>query len=180
MIIIGFCGLPGSGKSTAIDAIKDLGFVITMGDVIRDEAKLRNVEPSSDNLGNIAKILREEEGQNIIAKKCIDLIVDLNKRIIFIDGIRSPIELQEFKEKWKFPLIAVVIDENLRVKRLLKRYRSDDTENLAKLKERDVREIGFGLTNVIEMADYKISNDTTMKELRKKIRKLVIEVIQNY
>ena len=49
------CGLPGAGKSTAIDAIKDLGVVITMGDVIRKEAKKRNVEPTGENLGKIAK-----------------------------------------------------------------------------------------------------------------------------
>ncbi|MFO8020614.1 MAG: dephospho-CoA kinase, partial [Promethearchaeia archaeon] len=34
MKVIGFTGLPGSGKSTAIDAVGHLGTVVTMGDVI--------------------------------------------------------------------------------------------------------------------------------------------------
>ena len=49
MKIIGFCGLPGAGKTTAIESIKDLGKVITMGDVIRNELLKRNIEPSDDN-----------------------------------------------------------------------------------------------------------------------------------
>jgi len=57
MKVIGFCGLPGAGKSTAIEAINDLGFIISMGDVIRNEAKIRNIEPNDENLGKIAKTL---------------------------------------------------------------------------------------------------------------------------
>ena len=82
MKVIGFCGLPGSGKSTAIEVIKDLGMVITMGDVIRSEAKKRNVEPSSENLGRIAEELRKLKGPQIIAEKCVELIKSQKSEII--------------------------------------------------------------------------------------------------
>jgi len=57
MKVIGFCGLPGSGKSTALIAVEDLGIIITMGDVIRKEAINKNIEPNNENLGKIAKEL---------------------------------------------------------------------------------------------------------------------------
>ncbi|MHA1527044.1 MAG: AAA family ATPase, partial [Promethearchaeota archaeon] len=53
MKVLGFCGLPGSGKSTIIEAIEDLGKVITMGDVIRNEAKKRKITLNDENLGTI-------------------------------------------------------------------------------------------------------------------------------
>jgi len=36
-VLIGFVGLPGSGKSTVLKAIEDLGIIVTMGDIIRNE-----------------------------------------------------------------------------------------------------------------------------------------------
>ncbi|MFX1354041.1 MAG: AAA family ATPase, partial [Promethearchaeota archaeon] len=70
MKVIGFCGLPGSGKSTAINAVRDLGIVVNMGDIIRSEAKNRKIEPSDENLGKIATELREKHGKSFIAQKC--------------------------------------------------------------------------------------------------------------
>ncbi len=69
MKVIGFCGLPGSGKSTVLKAIEDLGTIITMGDVIRNEANHRNIAPSDENLGKIALELRKNYGPEIIAEK---------------------------------------------------------------------------------------------------------------
>jgi len=177
MKIIGFCGLPGSGKSTAIEAIADLGKIVTMGDVIRDEAKKRNIEPSGKNLGKIAKDLREKGGPSVIAKKCIELIKNLDDEIVIVDGVRSFYEVNEFRREWKFPLIAIELSDQERFKRLYERARSDDSKSIDEIIQRDKREIGFGLKEVVRNADYKIQNDSTKEMLKTKTRKLVLEVI---
>jgi len=180
MKVIAICGLPGSGKTTAIKAIEDLGIVITMGDVIRSEAKKRNLDPSGSNVGKIAKELREKGGPAIIAKKCVDLIKKKTEEIIFVDGIRSLSEVNIFRKSWKFPIIAIIVDEKKRFNRLFERGRSDDPKSLKDLKERDDREIEFGLDKVLESADYKISNNSTIEDLKKNTRKVVIDIIKNY
>ena len=178
--VIGFCGLPGSGKSTAIEAINDLGKIITMGDVIRNEAKIRGIDPTGENLGKIANELRDKWGQEIIARKCVELIKTFKSEIIFVDGVRSIIELNVFRKFWKFPLIATVIDEEIRFKRLYERARSDDPKSIAELRERDKREISFGLNSLVEKAEYKIKNTSSIEELETKTRKIVLEIIQTY
>ncbi|MHA2181621.1 MAG: AAA family ATPase [Promethearchaeota archaeon] len=180
MKILAIVGLPGSGKTTAIEAIKDLGTVVTMGDIIRDEAQRRNIKPSGPNLGQIAQQLRQDGGPGIIAKHCVELINKMKEDIIFVDGIRSLAEVSVFRKFWKFPIIAITVNEKKRLRRLLKRFRSDDPNNLVELKERDLRELKFGLDNVIREADYKIKNNSTVEELKKKTRIIVIKVIQNY
>ena len=180
MKIIGFCGLPGSGKTTAIEAIIDLGKLITMGDIIREEAKIRNIDPSGENLGMIAKELRKLAGPSAIAKKCIEFIKNLDDEIIIIDGVRSVYEVNEFRKEWKFPLIAIELSDQERFKRLYERARSDDPKSIEELKQRDKREIGFGLKEVINKADHKIQNNSSMEDLIKKTRKLVLEILQNY
>ena len=131
MKVIGILGLPGSGKTTALNAVKSLGKVITMGDVVREEARNRNIEPSGDNLGNIAQELREQYGSDIIAKNCIKMIQESKTEVIFVDGVRSMNEVKVFRQYWKFPLISIEIDEQLRITLLIERARSDDSINIA-------------------------------------------------
>lgn len=181
MKILAIVGLPGSGKTTAIEAIKDLGIVVSMGDVIRNEAKNRNLEPSGNNIGKIAKELREKGGPAIIAEMCVDTIKNLkNDNVIFVDGIRSLSEVNIFRRFWKFPIIAILVDEKKRFNRLFERGRSDDPKSLEVLKDRDKREIEFGLDKVLESADYKILNNSTIEDLKNETRKVVVGIINNY
>lgn len=180
MKICAIVGLAGSGKTTAIDAVKDLGFVVTMGDVIRNEAKKRNLEPSGVNIGKIAKELREEEGPGIIAEKCVELIKKGNEEVIIVDGVRSIAEVNVFRRYWKFPIIAILVKEEIRFKWLFERGRSDDPLTLDDLLERDKREIQFGLDEVLNHADYTIKNDSTIEELKRKTREVVFEIINTY
>jgi len=180
MKVLAITGQPGSGKTTAIDAIRDLGVVVTMGDVIRNEAKKRSLEPSSVNIGKIAKELRAENGPAIIAEKCVDLIKSKNEEVIFVDGVRSLSEINIFRRFWKFPIIAIVVDEKIRFTRLFKRGRSDDPKSIKELTERDKRELGFGLDKVLENADYTIQNNSSIEDLKKKVRNLVIKIINSY
>jgi dephospho-CoA kinase len=178
MKIIGFCGLPGSGKTTAIEAVSDLGKVITMGDVIRNELLKRNIEPSDDNLGEMAKKLRNEGGEEIIAEKCVKLIEKSGQSdVIFIDGIRSKAEVKIFKKRWKFPLIAIELNQKLRYQRIIDRARVDDSRDLIDIKERDLREIGFGLEDVIKNSDYHIYNEGSIEELKEKTRIIVLKIL---
>ena len=58
--------MPGAGKSTIVDALKEDGyFTLTLGDGVRTEAKRRNLEPTGENLGKIMLELREKNGLNL-------------------------------------------------------------------------------------------------------------------
>jgi len=180
MKVLAICGLPGSGKTTAIEAIEDLGIIVTMGDVVRNEVQKRHLEPSGSNIGRIAKELRERYGPAIIAEKCVDLIKSKNEENIFIDGVRSLSEVSVFRRYWKFPIIAIIVDEEKRFKHLFERSRSDDPKSLEDLKERDKRELEFGLDKVLENADYTIQNNSSIEDLKKKVRNLVVNIINSY
>ena len=55
--------MPGAGKSTVATILHNDGFsVITMGDVIREEAIRQNLEMNDSNLGNLMLNLRKNMG----------------------------------------------------------------------------------------------------------------------
>ncbi|MBY9005792.1 MAG: AAA family ATPase [Candidatus Lokiarchaeota archaeon] len=180
MKIIGFCGLPGSGKSSALNAINKIGYIVNMGDVIRDEAKKRGLNPIDSDLGKIAQDLREKKGLGIIARKCIEKINHLDNEIIFIDGLRSMEEVLIFREIWKLPIVAITIDEERRFNRIKERARKDDPESYEELKVRDKRETNFGVRKVIKNADYTVTNNSSPSELKEQTIKLIRKIIEDY
>jgi dephospho-CoA kinase len=124
--------------------------------------------------------MRIEEGPTIIAEKCVELIKNKKEEVIFIDGVRSLSEINVFRRYWKFPIIAIMVEKEIRFHRLFERGRSDDPKTIDELIERDTREIKFGLEEVLKNADYVIKNNSTIEDLKKNMRKLVIEIINNY
>ena len=178
--VIGFCGLPGSGKSTALESVKNLGVVVNMGDVVRNEAMKKKIEITNENLGQLARNLRIEGGEDIIAEKCVQLIKNTQSEVVFVDGIRSVYELAVFRKYWKFPLILIEADEKIRHQRIIARARDDDSKSIFDIKKREEREIGFGLLDLIEKTDYIINNNTTIEELKNKTRKQIEYLIKNY
>jgi dephospho-CoA kinase len=178
--VIGFCGLPGSGKSTALESVKDLGVVVNMGDVVRNEAIKKKIELTAENLGQLAKSLRIEGGKGIIAIKSVQLIKNSPSEVVFVDGIRSVHELTVFRKYWKFPLIVIEADEKVRHQRIIERARDDDSKLILDIKKREEREVGFGLLELIEKADYIINNNSTIIELKIKTKKKIEYLIENY
>lgn len=196
-VIIGITGLPASGKTEVANFIKEMGIPsINMGDVIRKEfQKMDDLENISNqrfevhkskicditnqrvcDIGKYADYLRKKEGMNTIAKRCIpeiEKIIDEkgdNLRYILIEGIRNIEEVELFRSLTdKFVLINVTADKNTRFERILKRGREDASEDL---EERDRREIGWGLEKVMKDADIVIINDSSLTDLKYKVKEI--------
>jgi dephospho-CoA kinase len=67
--------MPGAGKSTVAESIKDEGFIlINMGDCIRMEANKKKLELNDKNLGSLMLNLRKQYGPGAIAKLVINEI----------------------------------------------------------------------------------------------------------
>ncbi len=174
MKIIAFTGMPFSGKSEAVKIAKEQNIpVIRMGDIVWEETKKQNLELNDKNVGSIADDMRKKYGKDIWAKKTIKKIKKItNINILVIDGIRNCEEILTFKKKLgnNFLLIAIKVSDKLRYKRAMKRNRKDDSKEIAKIKERDNREISWGLNTVIASADIIISNDGSLEELHNNIK----------
>ena len=168
MLLI-FCitGMPGSGKSVVSETAKSLGFrIVAMGDIIRDEAEARGIKMTPSSLGALMLELRREEGQDVVAKRCL---AKIHKRdgLVIIEGLRSPEELYYLKNNAEVLLIAVHASPATRFTRLLKRGRPDDPKDYATFRERDQRELKLGLGSVIAQADKLFINEGTLGGLRR-------------
>jgi dephospho-CoA kinase len=178
---VGIAGMPGAGKGVFRRAVQKLDYpFVVMGDEVREEVKRRNLKPTPENMGKTMLNLREKEGPATIAKRCIPKIENQNHKIVFIDGIRSLIEVQEFKYHFPdFMLLAINASPKTRYKRLFRRKRSDDPTDWDTFMERDLRELGVGMGSVIAEADYMIVNEGSITQLKQKTLRFLNRVLDN-
>ena len=171
--------MPGSGKTTIKEFIQNMDYsVIAMGDVIREEAKKRGLKPNAKNLGRIMILLREEEGPEIVAKRCVKKIQVSEQRVLVIDGLRSLSEVEEFRKHFAgFTIIGIHASPKTRFNRLLSRKRSDDPISWNNFAVRDMRELKVGLGNVFAISDQIIINEGTKDDLKKRLHKVMMELI---
>lgn len=176
--VVGLGGMPGSGKSLVVEAARELGYsIVTMGDVIRGETQKRGLEPTPSNVGKVMLELRAEGGNYVVAKKCIPKIEAQSTRCVLVDGLRSLHEAEIFKSNFdSFTLIAVHAPPKVRFSRLVRRARSDDPSTWEVFHERDMRELGVGLGNVIALAEKILVNDGTIEEFKVKVKNILLSV----
>ena len=180
-VVVGIAGMPGAGKGIFRRTMVSMGYpVVNMGDEVRAEVKRRKLQPTANNLGKTMLNLRELEGQAAIAKRCIPKVEHHTQRLVVIDGIRSLVEVDEFKKKFThFILVAIHASPETRYQRLFRRRRSDDPPDWKTFMERDLRELGIGMGSVISVADYMIVNEGSIEQLKQKIMRLMREVLTN-
>lgn len=176
MRIMGISGMPGSGKSIISDiACENGAIMVSMGDIIREEAKKRG-EPSKET----AKNLRKEYGNEIVAELTIKKIKKLLEEgcdsSIIVDGIRSHHEVKLFRKNFKdFIIVSVFANQSIRFERIKIRNREDDTTDYAVFEERDENELGFGIGNVISLSDKLLINESDMDSYIEKINEFLEE-----
>ncbi|MFC7167255.1 AAA family ATPase [Halospeciosus flavus] len=180
MTVIGTVGLPGSGKGEAAAVAESLGVpVVTMGDVIREECRDRGLDPATHH-GEVAKKLREEEGEGAIAERSLPIVRNYldDHDVVLVDGLRSDAEVERFQEAFgdDFVLVSIEAPYELRKERITERGRDKgELEGGESLRARDARERSFGMEEAMEMADVTIENVGSLEEFQERIEEIVEE-----
>jgi len=174
-IVIGVVGMPGAGKTGVSRTATELGFqIVVMGDIVREETKKAGLDPTPENIGRIMLELREREGTQVVARRCIPRIQASPSRAVIVDGLRSPPEVQILCETFSgFKALCVHASPETRFRRLFGRGRSDDPANWTVFKDRDERELRVGIASVIALADFMIVNEGTKKQMKTKVIRLL-------
>lgn len=180
-MVIGVAGMPGAGKASVKMMAESMGYsTVVMGDEIREETRRRGLELTPENVGKIMIKLRDEEGAAAVARRCVPKIANAKTAVVFVDGIRSLHEVDEFKRHFsKFRLIAVHSSPQTRFQRLFKRRRSDAPRSWDVFLKRDLRELSVGQGAVVALADFMIVNEGTLEELKAKVLQVLKDVTKD-
>jgi dephospho-CoA kinase len=166
MAVIVIAGMPGAGKEEFVQVALAKGYeVVRMGDVVREEANRTGVAKNDKGVGGFANEERIRLGYDIWAKRAV-LHVKSHRTVI--DGSRGLMELEVFKRELsgRTALLAIHSSPDARFERLRKRARYDAPNDWREFRERDERELGWGLGSLIAMADHLIVNEGTLEDFK--------------
>lgn len=178
MRVVGFTGMPGSGKSEAMEVAKARGHpVVRMGDLIWEEVDRQGLPRDAKHVGQVANGMRESHGKDVWAKRTAERVrqVAAGHTVVLIDGIRSQEEVETLRREIgdDFTLVAIHTDPDHRFERMIQRGRADDSKDPAILKARDEREMTWGIARTIALADEMLVNDSTLEAFRKRVTALL-------
>jgi dephospho-CoA kinase len=179
-LIVCLTGMPGAGKSSVACFLKEKGFsVVTMGDVIREEASRQGLEPTDINLGKMMLKLRQDLGPGAVGQIVLQKLAreeegSNSNNAVVIDGIRSIAEVEILKKAGHVRLLAIHASQDTRLKHLRKRGREDAPSDGEEFTGRDKRELSVGVSEAIALANEMISNnDLTLEQLKQRAYDIV-------
>lgn len=162
-LIVCLTGMPGAGKSTIADGLRERGghTLVNMGDEVRAEAARRGLEPTAANLGSLMVELRDRGGPGAVARLVGPSVEAAPQgHTVVVDGIRSNAEIDHFRSLGTVRILSVHASAETRFGFLGRRGRSDDSADRERFDDRDRRELGIGISGSIAMADETLSNNS--------------------
>ena len=179
--ILAFVGLPGAGKSVAVDYFTEKGYPkVYFGGIVLEAMKAEGIDITPENERAFRTRFREEHGKDVVVNRIIDQITHLaaaGQHRIIADGLYTWTEYKILKQAFPGELIlaAVVAPRHLRYRRLSQRPIRPFTSQESY--DRDTHEIeNLEKGGPIAIADHYVVNDGSIEELANNLSSLAAEI----
>ena len=172
MKILLVTGMPGAGKEELLNVARSMDIpFLRMGDIVREFHAKRSEEDKDLSVGQLANLDRQRYGFDIWAKRAVEKMYG---DIFMIDGCRSMDEVRAYRNITDdVNIVGIFASPATRYDRLVKRGRDDAPKNLEEFKERDDRELGWGLGETMALADRMIINESSLEEFKANVKRLM-------
>lgn len=175
--LIAIVGLPGSGKSEAVNFFEENGFTkVYFGGLTMEELRKEGLEVNEKNERMMREKLRRDHGMAAYAKLNLPKIRDaLSSSKVVIDGLYSWEEYKLLREELpEMKIISILAPSSLRYSRLSMRPVRPLT--IQEAQSRDFSQIeNINQAGPIVMADYFVVNDGKLDDLRKELKNIIKE-----
>jgi dephospho-CoA kinase len=168
--ILAFVGLPGAGKSEAVDYLTHKGYPkVYFGGVVLDAMTEVGLEHTEANEKPFREALREKEGKDFVVKRIIQQLhglIDAGQHRIVADGLYTWTEYKALKHEFPGELIVVAIVAPKRVRHHRLSMRPIRPLTIEEANTRDWAEIeNLEKGGPIAIADHFIANDKDLDAL---------------
>lgn len=176
-MIIGITGPYCSGKDTAAEYLQTKSFRhISLSDMIRDEIRKEGKKPTREALIKKGNELRTTKGSGILAKLALDKM-EPNANYV-VTSIRNSTEVEVLRVMKNFVLVNVTAPVETRYERMQTRERDDNITSFSEFKKKEKQEESEKAENqqvhkCMQMAEVEVNNDKSIKELHKKMDKML-------
>lgn len=178
-IILGLAAELAGGKGTVAKYITEKynGSSYRFSTMLRDILSRIYISDSRENMQKLSTILRQNFGEDTLAKVIAEDVKKDNHKIIAVDGVRRPADILYLKEIPGFKLVYIDASIENRFERIKKRGENpdDSTKTLEQFRKDQEGEADAQIRNMKEHADFIVDNNGTFEDLYKQIDKVIKE-----
>jgi dephospho-CoA kinase len=179
-IVIGITSKIAAGKGTVAKYLqkkykaKDYRF----STMLRDILNRLYLEIDRKNMQKLSTLLRQNFGEDIMAKVMAEDVKNDNSKIIIVDGVRRLDDIKYLREIEGFKLVAIETDIKKRYKRLVKRNENhgDDKKTYAQFLKDEQGEAELQVPKTMAAADAVINNNGSLGQLYKRVAGLIEKI----
>ena len=178
--VVALVGMPGAGKSSGVDYLKQKGWPsVYFGGITVDEVKRRRLDVNEKNEKFVREDIRQKEGKGAYATRVLAQIqehVDKGAEVVIADGLYSWSEYKVFKDKFgdRAIIIAVAAPRKVRHQRLANRpVRPLSDEDVTSREYAEIENIEKG--GPIANADYTIVNGSSADQFLSDLDRILRE-----
>ena len=179
-IILGLVGPLASGKGTMKKYIveKYSGEECRFSTILRDILNRVNVSISRENLQNLSTILRQNFGEDVLAKAITKDAQNFTADIVVVDGVRRMTDIAYLTEALNFYLVAVDAETKTRYERLKMRNENagDDQKTYEQFLSDQEAEAEKEIPLVMNRANFHIVNNGNLLALYAQIDEIISQV----
>ncbi len=188
IVYVGVVGQIAVGKGVLVDyLLKKLNFVsFSLSSILHDELKKKGIkEFTRETLQDMGDRLRKRYGDDVLARRAIEVLKKQGEKHVVIEGIRNPGEIEYLKKNPAFVLIGVKAKRELRFKRLLQRAKPWDPKTFSDFVRVDRRDLGIGqdksgqqVGKCLAYCDYILTNNKDKKDFERKVKELMKKIFR--
>jgi len=176
-VIIGLIGETGSGKDTFCDyikkTVKEPVFCFRFSDTLSEILMILFGEVKKEDQQWLGKALREQYGNDILARAMSKKIKNIVNGFIILNGIRYWEEFEMVK-KLDGKNLYITADQKIRWQRINKRgEKIDDSSSFDKFLEKERAKTEILVPELGEKSDFKIENNGSRDDFYKEIDKII-------
>ena len=179
-IIIGITGTLGAGKGTVVEYLKTKGFNhYSVRNYLIAEIENKDMPVNRDSMVAVANELRAKNSHSFIIDELYKQAVKDEFSKCIIESIRTPGEIESLQTKANFYLLAVDAPAKIRYDRIAERKSATDMVSFKQFVADEAREMTSAdlnkqnLSQCISLADFKIDNSGTIKNLHAQVDKIL-------
>ena len=180
-MILGITGTNGAGKGTVVEYLKTKGFEhFSARALLVEEIERRGLPVDRTSMREVGNELRKTYGPAYIIETLYARAKEAGGDAL-VESVRAVAEARFLKEQGA-RIIAVDADRKSRYERIVARGTATDTlsfEEFCKQEDREMNapdEWDMNVFGVMARADYTITNDGTVEELRAKVDEILADL----
>lgn len=169
MRILLIVGMPGAGKEELLGVARSMGIpFLRMGDIVRE---FHAESGTGLSVGAFADSQRKELGKDVWARRALER---MHGDLFLVDGCRSMDEVRSYRGlSDDVRIVGIYASPSDRYERLVRRGRDDAPRDLSDFDARDAREMGWGLSDVLALADVMVLNDSDLETFHSRVRSVL-------